>query len=112
MNDRKLKDRKKEKSLLLVQRFSNVGSSNTNKTECDKEVCSVCYKRNKKRIVSNVSVRYTCVQHYAAIFTSLQHTCTHAGAHTNTVDYKNRSPAFTTADQQHDDNGNYHCKML
>jgi len=23
-----------------------------------------------------------------------------------------KSPAFTTADQQHDDNGNYHSKML
>jgi len=79
MHDRKLKDGKKEKSLLLVHRLSNVCSSNTNKTECDKEVCSVCYKRKKKRIISNVSVRYTCVQHYASIFTS-----THARTHTHT----------------------------
>jgi len=81
MHDRKLKDRMKEKSLLLLQRLSNVCSSNTKKTECDK-VCSVCYKGNKKRIMSNVSVMYICVQHYASIFTSSH---THAHMHTHTT---------------------------
>jgi len=60
-----------------------------NKTECDKEVCSVCYK-GKKRIMSNVSVMYTCRALCFIIYLphTHAHVCmrarTHARMHTHT----------------------------
>ena len=66
--------------------------------------CAVCATKGIRReswamLVWCTSVCNTMLQ-YLPLPTHM-HTCTH------TLHYKNKSPAFTTADQQHDDNGNY-----